>query len=107
MTPADIEGLWAAVNWLSGRPRAGVSVRVWACLWSETDLTDYRVNADRQWIAQKSGTTVQQVSRVLTMLEQVGAIRREHQRHVRGQQLTIWMTPGFRFPVSGATQGTR
>ena len=91
------------MNWLSGQPRGAVAVRVWACLWSETDLTDCRVKADRQWIAGKARTTVGQVSRVLTMLEQIGAIRREHDRHVRGQQLTIWMTPGFRFPSSSAS----
>jgi predicted transcriptional regulator len=66
-------------------------------------LTDFRVKADRQWIAAKAGTTVGQVSHVLTMLEQIGAIRREHDRHVRGHQLTIWMTPDFRFPLSSAT----
>jgi CRP-like cAMP-binding protein len=103
MDTATIERLWNAVNWLSGQPRGAVAVRVWACLWSETDLTDFRVKADRQWIADKVGTTVGQVSRVLTMLEQIGAIRREHDRHVRGQQLTIWMTPGFRFPPSSAS----
>jgi CRP-like cAMP-binding protein len=106
MDTASIERLWNAVNWLTGQTRGGVAVRVWACLWSETDLTDFRVKADRHWIADKAGTTVAQVSRVLTMLEQIGAIRREHERHVRGQQLTIWMTPGFRFPSSSASRGT-
>lgn len=103
MDTATIERLWNAVNWLSNQPRGAVAVRVWASLWSETDLTDFRVKADRQWVAAKARTTVGQVSRILTMLEQIGAIRREHERHVRGQQLTIWMTPGFRFPASSAS----
>jgi CRP-like cAMP-binding protein len=90
--------LWRAVNWLSAQPRGGVAVRVWACLWSETDLTDYRVKADRRWIADKAGTTAEQVSRILTMLEKVGAIRREHERRTRGRQLAVWMVPDFCFP---------
>jgi CRP-like cAMP-binding protein len=99
MTAADIDRLWRAVAWLSAQPRGGVAVRVWACLWSETDLTDYRVKADRQWIAEKAGTTVEQVSRILTMLEEVGAIRREHgRRGRRGRQLAMWMVPEFSFP---------
>jgi hypothetical protein len=107
MNPAEAELLWRAVGWLTAQPRGGVAVRVWACLWSMADQSsDWRVKADRNWIAKKAGTTVGQVSRILTMLHGVGAIRRCRDRHLPGQPVVIWMVPNFRFPRAGATQGT-
>jgi hypothetical protein len=99
VTPAEIDLMWRAVRWLSAQPRGGTAVKVWACLWSEADLsTDYRVKADRDWIAEKAGTNPQQVSRILTMLVRVGAIRRARDRRAPGQAVMIWMVPDFRFP---------
>ncbi len=99
MAQADIDHLWDAVNWLSAQRCGGVAVRVWAALWSEADLSmDCRVKANRQWIAEKARTTPAQVSRVLTLLVGVGAIRRDYERRACVPQVKIWMKPGFRFP---------
>ena len=75
---------WTAVRWLLASTRGPkAAVAIWCFLWTRRDPSTGEIVASREEIASAARTTPRNVSRVMTLLESVGAVTRQR-RLVRG-----------------------
>lgn len=82
----------AVVEWLSQHSkRPQVAVRLWAQLFAHLRSDTGEILQTRQELAERLGISAQNLSRIMTELERINAIRREKQ----GRQVRYFMNPNI------------